>query len=132
MTPRRKRARKYIPLPERLAAALSLLLTREERDDLRARKVPAKLVIGRFDFDHNVLHALGGDDRWWNLTPMLRAPHRVKAAKDTSIVAKVDRLSARHEEMRRMLLIVDRPPPPPKPKRYRPIPSRPFPKRGKP
>jgi hypothetical protein len=103
-SPRRKRARKYISLRERLAAALSLLLPQEQRDDLRARQVPAKTVIALFEPDHNVLHALGGKDRWWNLTPLLKAPHREKSRRDTSIVAKVRRLKPEQKEFLRRVL----------------------------
>src|SRR5579883_1228428 len=88
-TPRRKRARKYISLREKLAAALSLLLPQELRDELRAAKVPAKSVISMFHQDHNILFALDGADKWWNLTPLLKDPHRQKSRRDTSIVAKV-------------------------------------------
>ncbi len=91
---RRKRARKYISLREKLAAALSMLLPQEQRDELRAKKVPAKVVIGLFDFDHAILHALGGPDIWPNMTPLLRVPHREKSRRDTSTVAKVDRITA--------------------------------------
>lgn len=104
MTPRRKRARKYIGLREQLAAALSMLLPQEQRDDLRARQVPAKTVIALFSPDHNILHALDGSDRWWNLTPMLREPHKQKSRRDTSIVAKVDRLTPAQAEFRRKVL----------------------------
>ena len=67
-----KRKRKYIKLREQLAAALSMLLPQVQRDELRSKKAPAKTVIALFSPDHSVLHALGGSDRWWNLTPMLR------------------------------------------------------------
>lgn len=104
MNKHRKRERKYLRLRDRLAAALSMLLPQEQRDDLRARKVPAKVVIALFDQDHVILHALGGADKWWNLTPMLRPPHRLKSRQDTSIVAKVDRLSQDAVEFRRRVL----------------------------
>lgn len=105
MTRRRKRARKYISLRERLAAALSMLLPQEQRDALRAKKAPAKTVISLFDMDHAVLHALGGSDRWWNLTPLLRVFHRnEKSPGDTSIVAKVDRLTDEQREFQRKVL----------------------------
>lgn len=98
------RKRDYIPLPERLAAALSMLLTQEERDALREVKASASKVIALFNFDHVALHALGGSDAWHNLTPMLIAPHRQKSRRDTSIVAKVKRIAPEHEEFRRNLL----------------------------
>src|SRR5580704_10187751 len=110
MNPRRKRARKYINLREKLAAALSMLLPQEQRDELRAAKAPAKTVIGLFDQDHAILHAFDGADRWFNLTPMLRAPHREKSRRDTSIVAKSVRIRADHEEFRRRVLAVEKQP----------------------
>ena len=113
------RRRKHIPLTERLASALSLLLPQAVRDDLREQKVSAKKVIGLFDTDHNILHALDGADRWWNLTPMLRPEHREKARKDTSIVAKVRRIDKKWNEFTALG------PKPKKPKRK--WPSRPFP-----
>lgn len=102
----RKRARKYISLRERLAAAYSMLLPQAQRDELRAARVPAKTVIALFTDDHGVLHALGGADKWWNLTPMLRAAHAEKSRCDTSIVAKVRRISAEYEDFRRRVLAV--------------------------
>lgn len=98
------RARAHIPLTERLAAAYACLLPQDVRDNLRARRVPAKVVIRLFTDDHNELHALGGSDRWWNLTPTERAPHKEKSRRDTSIVAKVRRIAPEHEEFRRRLL----------------------------
>lgn len=106
--PRRaKRQRKYIPLREKLAAALSMLLPAVVRDDLRARQVPAQTVIAAFTPDHNILHALGGSDRWFNLTLRLRGFElKAKDARDTSIAAKVKRISAEHDDfMRRVLAI---------------------------
>jgi hypothetical protein len=102
-----KRARKHIALPEKLAAALSMLLPQADRDVLRDLKVPAKQVIALFQFDHAILHARGGSDRWHNLTPLLKAPHREKSRRDTSIVAKVKRLRRKereHEERLEMRL----------------------------
>jgi hypothetical protein len=102
---RNKRPRKYVAIRENWAAALSMLLPQEARDELRARKAPAKEVIALFTPDHNILHALGGADRWWNLTPMLRGPAlKAKDNRDTSIVAKSDRLKAEHEDFRRRVL----------------------------
>jgi len=124
MTPRRKRARKYIGLREQLAAALSMLLPPEQNKALREARVPAKTVIALFSPDHGHLHALGGSDKWFNLYPMLRAPHKEKSRKDTSIVAKVDRLAPAHEEFRRRILAKR---PGQKPKKTGSIPSRPFP-----
>jgi hypothetical protein len=91
-----RRPRKYIPYPERLASALACLLPQEQRDDLRARKVPARVVLALFDQDHVILHALGGTDDWWNITPRLRAEHREKSRRDTAVVAKVKRIARKN------------------------------------
>jgi len=99
-----KRVRKYVRLRDKLAATLAMLLPQAARDDLRAAKVPAKKVIDLFHFDHNILHAFGGSDKWWNLTPMIVRPHLEKSRKDTSIVAKAKRISKTHQDFRRRLL----------------------------
>ena len=88
-----KRPRKYIPFPEKLAATLACLLSQEHRDDLRNRKVPASVVLSLFEWDHIVLHSLGGSDTWENIDPRLVAAHREKSKRDTSIVAKVKRIN---------------------------------------
>jgi hypothetical protein len=86
------RKRKAIPLKEKLAAALACLLSQEERDRLRHGKAEAGEVLKLFHYDHIVLHAHDGSDRWHNLDPKLVATHREKSARDTAIVAKVKRL----------------------------------------
>jgi len=95
--------RKHIPLREKLAAALSLLLSQQDRDRLREAKHPAWFVNILFEWDHNVLHALGGTDDWWNLTPVFVKLHREKSRRDTAIVAKVKRLSGKRKRPRRRL-----------------------------
>jgi hypothetical protein len=100
----RRRARKHITLREQLAAALAMLLRQDERNELRAAQVPAKKLIGLFEFHHDIFHALGGADRWFNLTPMLRAAHRARSGPDASTIAKVKRLAREHEEFRRKVL----------------------------
>lgn len=89
------RRRGYVRLGDKLAAALACLLPAEQRDDLRARNVPAGDVIALFEMDHVVLHALGGSDEWYNLDPKLNAPHREKSRRDTAIVAKIKRITQR-------------------------------------
>lgn len=105
---REKRLRKYVSLREKLAAALSMLLPQAQRDELREARAPAKMVISLFSPDHNILHALGGPDKWWNLTWMLREPHREKSRRDTAIVAKSARLAKAHEAFRRRVLAIDK------------------------
>jgi hypothetical protein len=118
MKKREKRKRAYIPYPERLAAALAMLLPADQRDALRAARAPAKAVEKLFHLDHGALHALGGSNKWHNLTPMQVKPHQEKSRGDTKIVAKIDRIIAREQEhkdaMRRVL---------------RPSPKRTWPKR---
>lgn len=96
------RRRKYIRLPQRLAAALAMLLPQEQRDFLRAQKARAKVVIGLFDFDHVVLYSHAGSDMWHNLTPMLRAKHIEKTRRDVAIVAKVKRIENGRTTVTRM------------------------------
>jgi len=98
------RERAYIPLTERYAAALACLLPQDVRDDLRRRRVSAKVVIAMFEVDHIELHAHDGSDRWHNLDPRPVAEHREKSRRDTSIVAKSKRLSKEHEEFRRRMM----------------------------
>lgn len=93
-----KRARKYVSIREYWAAALSMLLPQAQRDELRARKAPAKSVIALFHQDHNILHAFGGPDRWWNLTPMLREAHIEKTKRDIAIVHKSRRILRKFAE----------------------------------
>lgn len=100
-----KRKRKYISYPERLAAALALLLPPGIEVDLRGRRAPARTVIRMFTNDHIVLHALSGSDKWWNLHVKLRSPAVLaKNANDTHIVAKTRRISAAHRDFVRRVL----------------------------
>lgn len=102
---RRKRARKHIPIAEKLASALADRLPQHERDALRASRVSAQSIIRMFTPDHNVLHTHGGSDKWFNLTMRRRGPElKAKDNRDTSIAAKVKTLSAQHEEFRRRVL----------------------------
>jgi hypothetical protein len=101
-----KRKRKHISLTTKLAAALACLLPQDVRDFMRGARISPEAVISKFNFDHIVLHALPfmGSDEWWNLDPKLADIHKEKSAKDTSRIAKVRRLSKRHEEFRKQLL----------------------------
>ena len=100
-----RRKRKYIPLSEKLASALADRLPQQQRDALRAAKVPAQQVIRLFTPDHNILHTHGGSDRWFNLTMRLRGPElKAKDNRDTSIAAKVVRVNEAHDDFRRRVL----------------------------
>ncbi len=112
----------------------------------------AKAIRALFEMDHVVLHAHGGPDTWENLDPKLKAPHREKSRRDTSIVAKTKRLQRqfRPEVIGGMLALVevmDRQmahqargtvqdavsvPAAAKPRPKRKLASRPFPKRQRP
>ena len=106
---RSKRPRKYVAIREKWAAALSMLLPQELRDELRAKQVPAKTIISMFDQDHVVFHAIGGADRWWNFTPMLRGPHREKSRRDASTIAKMKRVGRAHSaHVNKMLIPIPR------------------------
>lgn len=100
------KARPYIPLPERLAAALACLLDQETRDRLRRSKVSAAVVVGMFELDHIELYALSdpnlpdwesGRTAWFNLDHKLKAVHHEKSRRDTAIAAKVKRLQKKEE-----------------------------------
>lgn len=123
--PRRKRA--YISNETKCAAALAALLPQEVRDDLRSRRVPAETVIRLFTPDHIVLHALGGSDKWWNLTMTRRGPElKAKDARDTGRVAKTKRIDAQWSEFTRRMAKPSRPA-----KAKSQWASRPFPRREK-
>ena len=92
------RKRKHISLTTKLAASLSLLLPQEVLNEARRRKLSAEEILAVFDFDHIQLHSLGGSDEWWNLHPLLRAAHRLKSRGDTTIAAKVKRVSRKELE----------------------------------
>ncbi len=127
------RKRKHISLTEKLAAALVMhpSVPEDVRNLLREKMIPAEYILAQFEWDHNILHSLGGSDEWWNLTPMLKREHRIKSRRDTSIAAKVKRVSRKHSEhIQKMgFKLIEPPTPAEKPKRK--ISSRPFPKRPK-
>jgi hypothetical protein len=101
---RQKRARAHIPIRELLASALSDLLPEPEARALREQQVPAERIICMFTPDHVDLFALGGTDDWHNIRMRRRGPElKAKDARDTSIVAKHDRVTqARREHLERM------------------------------
>ena len=108
-----------------------MLLPPEIRDEARQRKLPAQAIISFFEMDHNVLHSLGGSDEWWNLTPMIKPEHRAKSRGDTSIAAKVKRVSSAHDEHKRRMSNKLLPAPPAREKPKAKIQSRGFPKNAK-
>ena len=50
----------------------------------------------RWELDHIKPLALGGENRETNLAPALYAPHRKKAAGETTAVRKADRIRLKH------------------------------------
>lgn len=125
--------RHHLSLTTKLASAL-LHMVRQDEDGkfvpviphTEAKTMTADEIVARFDFDHVVFHAIGGDIRPSNLTPRLRAEHRDKTAKvDIPAIAKVKRLSKSEEEFRARITARDRGEPKPTGK----IPSRPWSKR---
>lgn len=88
-----RRKRSHIPLSELLASALADKLTRAERDQLRAQRVPAARIIKLFTPDHIKLHCWGGSDKWHNLDMRRRGPElKAKDAADTTRAAKAIRI----------------------------------------
>jgi hypothetical protein len=103
--------RKHIPLAEKLAATLACLLSQQERDAMRERKTTAAAVIRLFEFDHLVLHAMGGCDAWHNLDPKQVAHHRAKSRRDTGIAAKAKRIDRKWHEFMAAVAAGRKPPP---------------------
>lgn len=106
-----KRGRKKPTLREKLASALLTICRPDEYGRLvpvispeEAKQMTAREIIARFEFDHGVLHALGGSNHPTNFTPRPVSEHREKSRLDTSIVAKVRRIAPEHERFRRVML----------------------------
>lgn len=86
--------RHHISLTTKLASALLAL---GHIDYEESKKLSAKEICARFEFDHYpVPKALGGSDEPWNLTPRLIADHAHKTNKDNGtgrsdrkVIAKV-------------------------------------------
>jgi len=114
--------RRRLGLKTKLSAALLAL------GDIpyeHAKKMTANQIISLYHFDHGILHGVEIINEPWNLTPRLIKPHREKSKRDCSTVAKVKRVSEKHEDFVRRVLAVEKIP---RERRGRSIPSRPFPK----
>jgi hypothetical protein len=102
MARREKRKRAHISKDELLATALTGRfdpMPAAEVRELRERAASAQEIIRLFTPDHQDLHALGGADTWGNLWLARRGPAlKAKDARDTSIVAKHDRITAQQRE----------------------------------
>ncbi len=85
---------RHISLREKLASAL-LMLARIPYDE--AKKMTAADIIGRFDFHHGIPFSEGGENVFWNLTPLWREQHREQTAHvDVPRIAKNKRVAAKH------------------------------------
>lgn len=122
-----RRARKHIPLREKLASVLAEKLPEDERARLREARVPADQILAMFSPDHDYYHTWGGSDEWWNLTMRLRPEHVEKTKRDVGIIAKADRMEeAQHALASAMAKKAGQePPPPPETRRRRqdPVPA---------
>jgi hypothetical protein len=100
------RKRDHINLTSKLAAALLCIPQRDKvgrpvLDGMghlvplvsfdEARQMTAHQIVSLFQWDHSVLHALGGSDHPAYLTPRFIREHRAKSKKDASIMARVRR-----------------------------------------
>lgn len=110
--------RDYIPLKDRLAAALSYRLTEAERNDLRNRRASAEDIISLFDCDHNIPVRIGGSKDWWNINWLRTEEHVEKTRSDQQVIAKARRFE-RLERTGTKRTDAQK-------KRYRPIQSRGF------
>lgn len=125
--------RKYIPLKQKLAAALTHLLPM----DIRSSGKTADEIISMFDFHHEVFHVHEGADTWTNLTPMLRQDHRERTKRDLATIAKGKRIQKKEAAHKaRMSHPMGLPPikvevPWRTWNSKRKIPSRPFPKKSR-
>lgn len=93
--------RAHIGLKTKLASALLAL------GDIpyeHAKSMTEENILALYQWDHGILYSIDPNDAYWNLRPTLIAPHREKSRKDTSISAKVKRLSKQQEEFQRKLL----------------------------
>lgn len=105
-------SRRRIPLKEKLASALREMLRPDETGKLvpiipydHAKLMSSDQIISLFHFDHGILHAHGGPDLHWNLTPRPIIEHRAKTSeRDRPAADKTRRLSAGQEEFRRKVL----------------------------
>jgi len=93
--------RKHISWKTRCAAALLDGCLVRERFGLAprrwyddAKKMTEDQFLSLFQFDHNMLHAFGDENRdaFWNFTPRAIREHREKTKRDAKIIAKSKRI----------------------------------------
>lgn len=91
--------RKSISLTTKLAACLAELQCARgapfTRDELRG--MTAAQMLSLFQWDHSTLHAIGGSDEYWNLTPYLILDHRAKTKNDRRELRKNKRAGKAHK-----------------------------------
>lgn len=93
-------------LTEKTAACLLMLKRGEDwliPEPIRSTGT-AEEICKAVEWDHAFLHALGGDTRPQNITPLRKADHKEKSRKDNGIAAKSKRLTKKEEEFRARLL----------------------------
>lgn len=117
--------RAHISLRTKLASALLALRDVPYSD---AKAMTADQIISLYQFHHGIQHGVEVVDEFWNLTPMMIAPHRARSPADSAVVRRAVNLSAVHEDFRRRVLAK---PCGAKRRKTGRIPSRPWPKRLK-
>lgn len=133
------RRRDHVTLETKLASALLAL---GHVPFSHATMMTAKQIISLYNFDHNIPHAEGGSDEFWNLTPLGIMAHRKKTCEqDVPRIAKNKRIasntaiheaamaSKRGDYVAAAQILASAPKPPRTKKK---IPSRPFPKGHRP
>lgn len=93
--------RAHISLRTKLASAL-LALGHVPYSDAKA--MTADQIISLYQWHHGIQHSVKVVDEFWNLEPMLIAPHRARSPADSAVVRRAVNLSAEHEEFRRRVL----------------------------
>lgn len=88
-------ARKHIGWKTKYAAALLKL---GDVEYLHAKQMSEDQIISLYHVHHNIHHADGGVDEYWNVEPMLIAPHKERTAKiDVPTIAKNKRIRKKRE-----------------------------------
>lgn len=108
-----KRPRKHLSLTTKLAAALLMIPQRDQNGELvldgfgrpvpmipfdEARLMTASQMVSLYEWDHSVLHSLGGPDHFAYLTPRLIMEHRAKSKRDRKVIQKINRAERKRAE----------------------------------
>lgn len=62
----------------------------------RCEECTARLFVGKFQYDHRIADALGGEPTLENCVVLCSACHAPKTVSDTGLAAKVKRITGRH------------------------------------